>query len=888
MHLQFGQPQPAVLLAPCPSTQSMAFGIGGPGVGLQPRTVAACNQGDLPGRLPAVALPQGSQHWTPFDTDLFVQSEGLYNPDEMGRKRRIQMTSMYPGTNVTLEVPGRVSMVSPTMSSRREYHEQLWANFQEQTWKDKELIVVETYQSAPSSFLQQKAKEDSRLVYVGFHRNEDTDFNVGLKRNMTLHLASGEFVVNFDDDDVYSARYVESMVGELRARDLVGVTLSSWYNYYVSTGVCGYYEPASWEPAKDEEMDEINYGYGFSYVHRRRPALAMPYPNVDFAEDAPFFMGLRSALGDAAVGLKTDREGLCMHLVHRANSAGAMPMSRELTSEQVRSLAVGPCFQLYLESRPSFLASVARKATVAMESLRGWFPTEGALQGIVSLRASPSRSPQIVGVDVDEVLCQFSQGLMRWQAGNFAFLHDVGECFRAANTKEAAAARSAFLTTEAFEDIEPVRGSLKALEKLSRLGFELHAVTARPESTRAATERYFAKFFPGLISGVHFTRSKGKACQELGAKVYIDDQLPSVKDAVAHGLHAILFDLDGKYTWNRSVDLPNNVVRMLSWDQVVARLLESWPQGAEESEEGKKQKADNNVGRGQHRTFSSTQNIVAPEGAPCFVETTPPRHPKQAWGVGPVASGREESMFTTSSAQPADSIASQKIPVAAGSSNARVGSCSGMTLHSEVEGDDADGDGGSRADIDGLLLYLQGLSSDGARLIEATYVVNKWFLGGLIPLTHQGFALKTSHGEYFSLDFGRNGITWETFGVECPDLPENTTLSRVYTIDLDPLQVRSYCENTKPFSWMNHNCDHWSQGFMQMMGLSPRQAEAALVRPDGVRGGDQIVAQASEKTVQSPTRINSSARLEGDVHTVTAQGTPNRKTSHKKRISACV
>eukprot|EP00441_Pelagodinium_beii_P001947 CAMPEP_0197699808 /NCGR_PEP_ID=MMETSP1338-20131121/121107_1 /TAXON_ID=43686 ORGANISM="Pelagodinium beii, Strain RCC1491" /NCGR_SAMPLE_ID=MMETSP1338 /ASSEMBLY_ACC=CAM_ASM_000754 /LENGTH=86 /DNA_ID=CAMNT_0043283337 /DNA_START=36 /DNA_END=293 /DNA_ORIENTATION=+ len=86
------------------------------------------------------------------------------------------------------------------MSSRQQYHEQLWACFEAQDWPDKELVVVETYESTPSSFLAQKAKEDERFVHVAFQRDRHEDFSVGLKRDMTLHLASGEYVVNFDDD----------------------------------------------------------------------------------------------------------------------------------------------------------------------------------------------------------------------------------------------------------------------------------------------------------------------------------------------------------------------------------------------------------------------------------------------------------------------------------------------------------------------------------------------------------------------------------------------------------------------------------------------------------------------------------------------------------------
>ena len=50
---------------------------------------------------------------------------------------------------------------------------------------------------------------------------------------MTLHLASGEYIVNFDDDDLYAPGYVPRVVQLMRGRNLVGLTLSAWYNYYI-------------------------------------------------------------------------------------------------------------------------------------------------------------------------------------------------------------------------------------------------------------------------------------------------------------------------------------------------------------------------------------------------------------------------------------------------------------------------------------------------------------------------------------------------------------------------------------------------------------------------------------------------------------------------------
>ena len=50
---------------------------------------------------------------------------------------------------------------------------------------------------------------------------------------MTLHLASGEYIVNFDDDDLYAPGYVPRVIQLISSQNLVGLTLSAWYNYYI-------------------------------------------------------------------------------------------------------------------------------------------------------------------------------------------------------------------------------------------------------------------------------------------------------------------------------------------------------------------------------------------------------------------------------------------------------------------------------------------------------------------------------------------------------------------------------------------------------------------------------------------------------------------------------
>jgi len=359
-----------------------------------PQAPLKCEGIDAPeGKPKVLQLPPEAEGWTRFEVDLWQLSEGEYHPGKMTQQRRIPWGhggakgAPLVGTGAYQEVPGRVSVVSPTMSSRQHYHEQLWACFEAQTWEDKELIVVETYETSPSVFLQEMAKKDSRLIHISFRRPVGRDFSVGLKRNMTMHLASGSYIANFDDDDIYAANYLSKMVGEIQAKGVSAITLSSWYNYIVPRKVCAYSDPVLAHLDTDEtdadELDEILYGYGFSYVHVRAVGLALPYPDVVFAEDAPFYLKMRKELGDSKVVLMRDEEGLCMHIVHRANSTGVEgeSISHDLKPAEVSKLAVAdlPVFQRFLELnaswwemlpfprwQPGFLSSPPKKGAAVL------------------------------------------------------------------------------------------------------------------------------------------------------------------------------------------------------------------------------------------------------------------------------------------------------------------------------------------------------------------------------------------------------------------------------------------------------------------------------------------------------------------------------------------
>jgi len=125
-----------------------------------------------------------------------------------------------------------------------------------------------------------------------------------------------------------------------------------------------------------------------------------------------------------------------------------------------------------------------------------------------------------------------------------------------------------------------------------------------------------------------------------------------------------------------------------------------------------------------------------------------------------------------------------------------------------------------RTDLPGLLSYLDGLQRDSIRFQEATYVGNKWTWNGMLPFKHYGFIILLSNGEYLSLDFGRRGIVWDVYD-DFPDYPDGTFLVERYIISnsKDLELTRLYCQETKPFIWLIHDCHTWSQGLIQHLRM---------------------------------------------------------------------
>ena len=228
----------------------------------------------------------------------------------------------------------RVSVLCPTYG-RPERHEQLHHVFDQQTWPDKDLWILDD-SPAPSPFFRQLG--DPRVRYL--HSAER--MTVGAKRNWLLACCHGDVVAHFDDDDWYAPDYLYIMVGALQREPLDFVKLSVWNAMSEADGsfwqvdthtllpkhfVVSSHKPPEEQSLSDDEMaalppetyDGNLWGYGFSYVYRRIVGERTPFLSVDFGEDFEFVKRVRKT--SARLGHLGDHADKVVHTMHPKNTA---------------------------------------------------------------------------------------------------------------------------------------------------------------------------------------------------------------------------------------------------------------------------------------------------------------------------------------------------------------------------------------------------------------------------------------------------------------------------------------------------------------------------------------------------------------------------------------
>jgi len=196
-----------------------------------------------------------------------------------------------------------------------------------------------------------------------------------------------------------------------------------------------------------------------------------------------------------------------------------------------------------------------------------------------------------IAVDLDEVLGQFLQQLALFHneeygtsltIKDFHSYHfaDVWEC----TDEEASARVRKYFASKYFEDIPPVPKAFDVLSK-HKDSFRFVVVTARQHFLEETTRQWIAKHYPELFDDILFGNHygtegkkvpKSELCKTINAIALLDDSLHHALDCSPIMTTILLVDLDGQYTWNQNpnprtnkcVEVPSNVQRLFSWEQI--------------------------------------------------------------------------------------------------------------------------------------------------------------------------------------------------------------------------------------------------------------------------------------------------------------------------------
>ena len=191
-----------------------------------------------------------------------------------------------------------------------------------------------------------------------------------------------------------------------------------------------------------------------------------------------------------------------------------------------------------------------------------------------------------IGIDLDEVLAQFVHAFLDFHNHVYGTAYRFEDIFTFNMDevwdipKDVLHERFLeFYRSAYFTQIPTVTGAVDAIRALEQ-AHELFIITARPDRIREETMDWLDHHFPDVFSDehVHFASNvfangnhrKGKICQALALDVMVEDNAEYAEECAPHVGTIFLIDSP----WNQSESLPENVVRVQGWDQIVQAIQE--------------------------------------------------------------------------------------------------------------------------------------------------------------------------------------------------------------------------------------------------------------------------------------------------------------------------
>jgi glycosyltransferase involved in cell wall biosynthesis len=157
--------------------------------------------------------------------------------------------------------------------------------FRSQTWKDRELVIVNTGAAFTLG--------DTNIREVWLRQG---DLTLGDLRNIGIEVARGEWIIQWDDDDWHHAERMEAQM--LKARHDAACLLGSQMRHSFRTG--------------DTVVKHLEHGIEGTILHARY--ISHRYPSLERGEDTEFLRRFPSTV------VLRGREELYVRFFHGANT----------------------------------------------------------------------------------------------------------------------------------------------------------------------------------------------------------------------------------------------------------------------------------------------------------------------------------------------------------------------------------------------------------------------------------------------------------------------------------------------------------------------------------------------------------------------------------------
>ncbi len=137
-----------------------------------------------------------------------------------------------------------------------------------------------------------------------------------------------------------------------------------------------------------------------------------------------------------------------------------------------------------------------------------------------------------------------------------------------------------FVESKEHKKMTPITGSTNIIKKLS-LKHQIYIITARNSKEKFQTILWIDKHYKNKFEEILFldyqnddnTRplyTKGDLCKRFKIEVMVEDDFSQIKEISKKNpkMKLLLFDKNGKYTWNKKRPLPKNTTVVKNWTEV--------------------------------------------------------------------------------------------------------------------------------------------------------------------------------------------------------------------------------------------------------------------------------------------------------------------------------